>query len=126
MSCFLLLHEFRNISFNQRVVLLKTHGLGFHDEGFGKFAGAVVLYGDHGAVGDGGVVEQAGFEFGGGDLEALVDVLGTFDLMKGGNGKTYLDLDEFLDAIYHPDMFIPIRRDAELDLVACAHKAALR
>lgn len=49
-------------------------GTGFSrldDNGPGDFACCVVGDGDDGAVGDGGVGEEVGFEFGGGDLQAL-------------------------------------------------------
>lgn len=53
-------------------VLETSRGGVFDDPGEREFAGGVVGDGDDGAVGDGGVFEESGFEFGGGDLEALL------------------------------------------------------
>lgn len=60
-----------NISLNESVVFFDADGCGFHNVGFGDFAGGGVWDGDDGAVCDGGVREEVRFEFGGGDLEAL-------------------------------------------------------
>lgn len=67
----LLLDEAGDVAAQHGVRLLQPHLGGLDDKGLGHLAGALVGHGDHRAVGDGGVVEQAGFEFGGRDLEAL-------------------------------------------------------
>lgn len=71
MPCLVLLDKLGDVALQHGVGFFQSHRGGFHDEGFGDFARAVVGDGDHRAVGDGGVAEQEGFEFGGGDLEAL-------------------------------------------------------
>lgn len=71
MSRLMVLHPFTDISLNQGVVFFDADGCGFHNVGFGDFAGCGVGDGDDGAVRDGGVREEVGFEFGGGDLETL-------------------------------------------------------
>lgn len=51
MPCLLRLHMFLYLSREHTFVLLEADGGGFHDEGLGDFAGAVVGDGDDGAVG---------------------------------------------------------------------------
>lgn len=71
-SCLVVLDVFLNPPDQHALVLLEADGCGFDDEGFRQLAGGVVRDGDHGCVGDSGVGEEVRFEFGGGDLEALV------------------------------------------------------
>lgn len=72
MARLLLLDELGDTPAQRSIGLLQADLGGLDDESLGHFARAVVRDGDYRAVGDGGVVEQAGFELGGGDLEALL------------------------------------------------------
>lgn len=51
--------------------IIGTGFSGLDDDGLGDFACCVVGDGDDGTVGDGGVGEDVGFEFGGGNLQTL-------------------------------------------------------
>lgn len=62
---------FLNLSRKHAIVLLNTDRGGLDDESFGDFSRALVGYLDDGAVVDGRVGEEVGFELGGGDLVAL-------------------------------------------------------
>lgn len=67
----LLLDMSADLPHEHALIVFEADGVGLHDEGFGNFAGAVVLDRDDSTVGDGGVVEQASFELSWCDLKAL-------------------------------------------------------
>ena len=67
----LLLDVFLNAALDRDVGFFEADGAGFDDERFGDLAGALVGDLDDGTVLHGRVVEEAGFELGGGDLVAL-------------------------------------------------------
>lgn len=64
----LLLDMPADLTLKHSFVVFETDGIGFDDKGLGQLAGAVVLDGYNSAVGDGWMVEKAGFEFGGCNL----------------------------------------------------------
>ena len=71
MPTLLLLDIFTNLPARHRFTLLQPNTVRFHNVRFGDFTAAFVRHGDHGAVGHGRVVEEAGFQLRGGDLHAL-------------------------------------------------------
>ena len=68
MTGLLLLHELLDAPPERGLGLFETNLGRLDNKGLGNLAGAVVGDGNDGAVGDGGVVEEAGLEFGGGNL----------------------------------------------------------
>lgn len=67
-----LLDELADLALQGDVGFFEPDFIRLHHKRFWHFAGAVVWYGNHGAVGYCWVVEQAGFEFCWSDLEALL------------------------------------------------------